>query len=152
MAEYIQLADSNGTIDKRFYAVGYKPKMDRRRNVERLSDGLMSVVGGKSVKIFNYDLVVEETSSDANFGSLSDLETLFRLSNPGGSPTDVITLTHVDGEEYEVRFLNDLEWKNEGVLISGQGAWLKVKAILVDVSTVELDFSAAAQSGLIVVV
>lgn len=152
MAEYITLADSEGTLSKRFLAIGYKKRFARRRAAERRADGLLSVVGGKDQQVFSFVLAVEETPTDGNYGSMAELETLFALSNPGGAPTDVLAMTHLDGTAFDVRFLGDLEWRAEGVLLFGNQAYYRVGVELVDVGVEVLDLGEAAGSYWLAVV
>lgn len=146
MSDYITLASSDGGINKRFMVESMDRAHKRAEVNEELSGGRLNIAKGRQHLHFNYTVFLPFTSTDTDYGSLSDLQRLWRLNNPNGRPSDVLTLTHVDGTQYEVRSLGDLEDRAFGVQVDGEGAYYTVQIELVDVTRRRFDLSNPAGS------
>jgi len=146
MAEYISLASSTGSINKRFYATEMGRTLKRAETTEELTGGKLSVSKGRGRDHYTYTLFVAHTPDDSNFGSLEDLRRLFRLNNPSGSPSDVITLTKHDDTVLQCRMLGDMPEKPETVLIETAGSWYALDIELVDITVRQFELDTAADS------
>lgn len=141
MNDYITLANSTGTISKRFELLEFKAPFERSETIETLSSGRKHVVRGRRQRVFKVTFFVPETSLEVDWGDLGDLEDLHGYDMPGGSPSDVLRLTLMDESVYQVRWLGSLEANPEGVVLYGSQAYYAVKAELIDVSLPMLDYS-----------
>lgn len=73
---------------------------------------------------------VRHTESEANYGTLADLEAFYRLNNPGGTPTNQITLTDHHGIDFQVHMMGDFAKQFMGSAIEGEEAWSLVGVML----------------------
>lgn len=152
MSDYITLQTSDAGLVKRFWAESYREIPQRSQTMEALMDGRMSIVRGRRRTIYRYVLIVPEAVADANYGTVDDLEILFNLDNPSGSPSDTLTLTRHDGEERQVRLIvSNLEIFPKGVLLAGMQAYFPITVELLDVTLQGLDFSNPDNSAYLVV-
>lgn len=141
MIDYIILANSTGTLSKRFDLLEFGPKTERSEAIETLSSGRKHITRGRRQKVFEVTFLIPETSLDADWGDLDDLETFHGYDMPGGSPSDILTLTLMDESVYQVRWLGDLAPVPEGTILYGSQAYYAIKAELIDVSLPMLDYS-----------
>lgn len=73
---------------------------------------------------------VRHTEPEANYGTLADLEAFYRLNNPGGTPTNQITLTDNHGIDFQVHMIGNFGKQFMGSAIEGKEAWSMVGVIL----------------------
>lgn len=152
MADYITLANSTATLTKRFTAIGMGISWPRRQSRENQSSGALSLVTGRHNLSFSYSLLVPESVSDANYGTMDDLKTFHKLNNPSGSVTDELTLTTNDGTEYQVRFLGEPKLSPKTPFLTGNNAYYAVAIELFDCTVPTIDLSEASNSYLLGVI
>jgi len=124
MADYITLANSDASLSKRFVVLhfGYVPEMEKV-GVRRLSvTGKVDNQVGPVLRRWNYAFLVHAASPPTGYGTLANLKTLFRLNDPWGTPSNVITLTDFDGMGYSVYITDLLAEKPVSYAISGTSA------------------------------
>lgn len=146
MTDYITLKSSTGGIDKRFEAESMGRTAKRVQTVSELTGGKLSIASGRARDHYAYVLMVPHTPTDLNYGSLDDLRQLWRLNNPNGSPSDVLTLVKYDGTELEVRALGDLPERPFSVIVEDEGAYYLIEVEFVDVTRQRFELDTPAGS------
>ena len=146
MIDYITLANSNGSLSKRFDLLDFRPPRPRSEVSETLSSGRRQITRGRRERVFEVTFLIPEISLDANWGDMADLEQFHGYDMPGATPSDVLTLTLMDESVYQVRWLGNLEPVPQGVILYGSLAYHAVRAELLDISRPGLDFSNANYS------
>lgn len=129
--KYIILQNSDASLIRRFKAIGMKPTQTR-------SDGMNYTLGGKADKAsgpiinrFQYVLrVPQDDPADANYGNFAELKTLFELTNPNATPSDVITLTDHYGNTHQCFFMGELSPEPLTTILEGDSAWHIVQIVL----------------------
>lgn len=144
-ADYIVLTDSLG-VAKRFYADGYNKRLVRSQTAEGATSGRLSTVTGRAREVYEYVLLAPQATSDSNWGTIDDLDYYGRLTNPSGTPSDVITLTRHDGTEKDCKILGDLDTENTGVVLMGNNAYYRIPVTLADVTRAQAGMNAASSS------
>ena len=146
MIDYISLSNSNASLIKKFDLLDFKPAKPRSEAVETLSSGRKHVTRGRRQNTFEVTFLIPEISLNADWGDLDDLEVFHGYDMPGGTPSDVLTLTLMDESQYQVRWLGDLEPVPQGTILYGSQAYYAVKAELIDISLPMLDYSNTSYS------
>lgn len=127
---YITLASSTGSISKRFKVVGMKPLWDPTDDVQRTINGTLDKSVGSVIATWQYMLRVRPTEEDSNYGTKGDLESLYLLRDPNGTPSDKITLTDHHGSTFECIFLGGYSPENVTTLLEGPSAIYIVPIVL----------------------
>jgi hypothetical protein len=151
VSDYIVLSTSDASFVKRYWAENFSERWERSRTMEYLTSGRVSIGMGGKRRLYRYGLFVPQATDDGDYGTLDDLEDFFDLSDPNGTPTNTITLSKHDGEDVEVKIVNDFEVDPYAVLLSGNNAYYSVELELVEVNEAGegyylLDYSDAVMS------
>lgn len=149
MNDYIVLRTSDGSLEKRFYALDLEGKLKRTETIETLSSGRPVMVKGRSQRWIEYELLLPDEVSDVAWGTRRDLERLFVLENPATTPSDVLTLVEHDGSERQVRLSGELSISPRTITLFGLGSYYTSKIVLLDVTQQGVSFSRSNQSGLL---
>jgi hypothetical protein len=125
--KYIILADSS-VIDPadgfKFKAIQLSRPQRRTDTIDYTLGGTIDKQAGPILNFFTYVLrVPEDDQSDASYGTMSDLRTLFELCNPNATPSDVITLTDHYGTEIDCYFLGEISPEPLTTMLEGPNAW-----------------------------
>lgn len=132
--KYIILQNSNATLVRRFKAIGLKPVQMRTDSMEYTLDGRPDKTAGPIINQFGYVLrVPEDDPADANYGNMAELRTLYELTNPGATPSDVITLTDHYGVTHNCYFTGDMAPEPLTTMLEGQNAWHIVQIMLQEI-------------------
>lgn len=118
---YITLANSTGTLSKRFNVIlgGYKVTYHKTGSERETIDGSLDVCQGGVRRDIQYVLRVSEAVADSNYGTLANLQTLFNLNNPQATPTNKITLTDHYGNTIYCYLTRNLELTPQTTILTG---------------------------------
>jgi hypothetical protein len=129
---YFTLKTSSiGDTGKKFSVLqsGYSPMIYRTANVQPTIDGKIDVTMGAVFEKHEYVVKVRQTEDRSDYGSLSDLQTLYRLNNPNATPSNVLKLTDHFGSDHNVVMMGEFTAQFVGTMIEGETAWAMVKCL-----------------------
>jgi len=131
---YIVLANSTGTLSKQFKVVvgSYRVAVKKNQSMQTTIGGKIDLGQGSVHTTHSYVLKVPYTGT-GSYGSLSDLQTLFALSDPGASPSDVISFTDHLGNNKNVYFLGELAKEPLAYLLDGSDARYMIRIEMVEI-------------------
>jgi len=131
---YITLANSTDTLSKRFKVVvgSYRVASKKNQSMQTTIGGKIDLGQGSVHTTHSYVVKVPHTGS-GSYGGLADLETLFALSDPGASPSDVISLTDHLASEKNVYFLGELSKEPLAYLLDGDDARYMIRIEMVEI-------------------
>jgi hypothetical protein len=121
--KYIVLENSNGSLIKWFKAIDLKVPEPRTDSLRFAVDGTPDKASGPILRAFMYVLRVPEDDQGNDYGDMTDLRTLWRLTNPNAVPSDVITLTDHYGSKFDCFFTGSLEPTPLTTMLEGSNAW-----------------------------
>jgi hypothetical protein len=135
---YFILRTSDEGIEKRFRVVlsGYANVLEKAQNIGRTIDGQLDISVGSVQQKYMFMVRVRETETEESHGTTADLEMFYRLNNPNGTPSNLITFTNHLGQESIVVMIGDFNSQLQGVMIEGDTAWSIVNCIFQVVSLV----------------
>ena len=129
MASYCELWASDDSIGGRFRVQyeGRSVELQKATNFDRTIGGGIDMTQGGILEMHDYVVRVRHTEDVANYGDKDVLEALYRLNNPGGTPSNVLTFTDHYLNESEAWLVGN--WKDSvlGIMITGTTAWFVVK-------------------------
>jgi hypothetical protein len=135
---YITLAESTGTTVCNFRVIheGYTDgELEKAGSVEPTIGGGVDVSMGAVrrkwepiIKVYGTNSTVDE----AGFGTRTALEYFFGLNNPGGTPTNLITMTDHHGVGRDVFLIDTLQANLLTTLVEGSGAVFHVKVRMIE--------------------
>jgi hypothetical protein len=125
---YITLADSTNATPLRYEATQFVPPLIRSDTLELTLGGKTDKQNGPVIKQHKYTLRVpiDTPSKGANYGTYSDLRTLFLLSNSGLTPSDVIILVDHFCATASAYFVGDAMPEPLTTVLEGENAWYMV--------------------------
>lgn len=124
--KYIILQDSESTNIKRFKATGMSLPLERTDNIRITLGGKFDKAAGTIIYRFRYVLRVPEESLDPAYGTYDELKWFYELNNPGGTPSDQITLTDHYGDVHTVFFEGNMVPDPLTTQLDGPNAWMIV--------------------------
>jgi len=122
VAAYIILTNSNASLSKHFRVLssGYQPVREKLGARRITVTGKVDNQVGPVTRRWRYKLKVYATDPDGgSYGTLANLKTFFGYTDPGGTPTNVITLTDVDEVEHDIYLIGMLSEKNITPVLTG---------------------------------
>ena len=128
--EYITLTNSDASLSKRFHVLarGYNDgALEKMEKGERTLGGGIDRSVGAVYKTWNPTIRVWHTVSDSNYGTLAELETFFKYTDPGGTPSNVITFTDHHGTSYSVHMVGNFGKSILGSAVEGTEASVVVQ-------------------------
>lgn len=126
---YIILTNSNASLSKQFKVLleGYQPNRRKNATVNECINGSVDVAMGAIRDEHQYTIRVRHTeTSGSTWGTLSDLETFYSYNQPGGTPSNIITLTDHEETSHNVIMLGDFGKQSLTSYITGSEAWFFV--------------------------
>lgn len=143
--KYITLAPSNdttGTQAKRYRVLmgGWKYTIERSQSIEKAISGKLDVTEGGLITSQEYTIRLRHRESpDSLYGTRADLENLFRLNNPNGTPSNLVRFSDhyhdyaaYDPTTYADAILtNSLRIEPLTTIIDGDYAWFVINLSLV---------------------
>lgn len=133
---YITLTNSNSTLSKKFKVVmgSYNVSSRKIQSMQTTIGGKIDLGQGSTIATHRYTLKVYGTgSAPSGYGDMSDLETLFALSDPGATPSDVITMIDHLGSSHSVYFLGELSKQPLAYLLDGNDARYMMSIEMVEI-------------------
>jgi hypothetical protein len=132
---FITLTNSNSSLSKNFRVIqgGYAPEL-RKTGTQRLTvTGKLDNQIGPILRRWRYVVRVYHTDPvGGDWGTLADLKAFFSHNDPGGTPSNVITLTDFDTEDYDVYLVGRLTEQPKSPYIDGTHAWFQVPIEMVE--------------------
>jgi len=135
---YITLAESTGTTVCNFRVIheGYTDgELEKAGSVEPTIGGGVDVSMGAIrrkwepiIKVYGTNSTVDE----AGFGTRQALEYFFSLNNPGGTPTNLITMTDHHGIGRGIFLIDTLQANLLTTFVEGSGAVFHVKVRMIE--------------------
>ena len=139
---YITLVNSDASLSKRFriYAGdGYRPIEEKIEMTRPTVTGAIDHQAGPVMARWEYALKVYHTESDADYGTLAELLSLYRLNDPSpaAGPTNILTLTPIGADAAVSAYLVG-KWAPElqGQIPNGTSAVYRVAVTLVQTTAV----------------
>lgn len=130
MTKYFTLANSNNSLSKRFRVVadGFVDNLEKKQDVKTTIDGNLDVSVGSIFRVWQFVVRVryEEEVDDysgSDWGTYEDLKRFFRYNNPGGTPSNILTLVDHYGDTYNVIFSENFQGKPFATTLIGTEAW-----------------------------
>jgi hypothetical protein len=128
MADYVTISNSNQSLSKRFRAVKAKRTKRKAQDIKSTLAGTVDPAVGDVMEVQRLTLFLPEVSGDAQYGTRAELETLYGLNNPAGTPSAWVRYTDHFGTLHTKCLLGgDLEFEPIGALIGVSGAWYLVQ-------------------------
>lgn len=130
--DYITFTTSDEQISKRFAVLfeGYAIEHDKAQEIKRTVGGGIDVAMGGNFQLIYLVIKAPEDAEDVNYGTIHDLVDLYKLNNPSGTPTNVITYTDHLEEEMEVYMIGKLRINTMTVVVEGVDAYYIAPIIL----------------------
>lgn len=132
----LQTSDGGATINKRFRVVAQDYNdggLEKQTTVNKTIGGGIDAQMGAVYRSFNPTIRVRHTEVDSNYGVLSDLESLFNLTNPGATPSNLITYIDHHGTSRTCLMVGNLQKSVLGCRIEGTEAWYIVRCNFIEV-------------------
>ena len=132
---YIILENSNASLSVKYRVVaqGYDDgSLDKSASIKKTIGGGVDVSMGETYTTWNPIIRARHTEPVSGYGTVGNLETLYKLNDPGGTPSNVITFTDNHGVGHSVYMLGDFKKNYIGAHIEGDQAWVFVKLALVE--------------------
>src|SRR3990172_393694 len=129
--KYITLQDSSGSGGQ--FAVvqgGYKPILERNQTVNKTAAGSPDVAQGGIFERHEYMIRCRDTEDRSGYGTVHELERLWRLNNPNGTPSDKITLIDHYGNSHTTIFIGQFPKQPLTTIIEGSEAWVFIPVTL----------------------
>lgn len=109
---------------------GYTEQIRKAQSVNETIEGGLDVGMGGTYTTIKYMIRTRETEPDVNYGDLADLKAMFKLTNPAGTPSNVLKLTDHYGNAHNVYMLGAFEYQPLTVILEGQNAWFIIPVTL----------------------
>jgi len=121
--DYITFTNSNSSLSRRFKVVlGSMSKMwQKKQTMETTIGGKIDLGQGSSLEIISYALKVPYSATPPE-GDKADLETFWGYSDPGGTPSDVITIADNLGNSFTAYFLGEMSETPMAYMLDGDDA------------------------------
>jgi hypothetical protein len=129
--KYFTLTNSNGSLSKQFYAIadGYIEEFDKKQDLQVTLDGDLDVSMGSIFRLWNFTLRLRYDEDDGDRGTYADLIRFFKYNDPGGTPTNILTLVDFFGETFQVIFSQQVQPKPFATALEGLEAWYYVQVV-----------------------
>lgn len=123
---YIVLTTSDSSLSVKFrvLAADYDDgSLEKAQSITRTIGGSLDASMGATFKTWNGTIRVRHTEDVSGYGDLEDLQYLYSLNNPNGTPSNVITFTDNHGVDYEVYMTGTFKKGLLSAVIQGTEAW-----------------------------
>ena len=134
--EYIEIITSGSEISRKYYAIlsGHSEIHRKAQSIENNIEGEPLITNGGIVLQFNYVIKLMYETDEAGFGTKDEMIYLYRLNNPNGSPSDVLTLIDHYGVSHKVKFTEGLELVPLTTMIDGEDAYFYTPIKFIEVA------------------
>lgn len=129
---YIVLTNSNASKSKAFRVIleGYRPSRNKLMTTNECINGSLDVSMGGIRETHQYTIRVRHTETSGS-GTLADLEEFYNYNQPGGTPSNIITLTDNNGDNHDVIMAGTFEKTSLTSFITGEEAWFFVNCTFI---------------------
>lgn len=126
---YCELWASDDSIGGKFGVLyqGRNRELQKGIDVSRTIGGGIDVTQGAILEVHDYTIRVRHTEERSGYGDIATLEALYRLNDPGGTPSNVITFIDHYENESEAYLIGNYSENLLGVSIVGTTAWFLVR-------------------------
>lgn len=129
--KYIELLDSTGSGSAfRVVQGGWKPTQVKTGEVNKTAGGGIDHAVGDIYQIFQYVIWVRDTETETGYGDRAELERIYALNNPNGTPSNVITLKDHFNQEFDCLMVGEMVPQPLTTIISGEYAWFYIPVTL----------------------
>jgi hypothetical protein len=129
--KYIRLLDSTGSGSAfRVVQGGFKPIKEKTGEINKTAGGSFDHAVGDIYETFQYIIWVRDTEVDTGYGDRAELDRIYALNNPNGSPSNVITLEDHFNQQYDCYMAGQNIPEPLTTTISGQYAWFYIPITL----------------------
>lgn len=134
--DYWTLASSNSSISGRVRVLvdGYSRKINKKQSFDTLADGTDDVCFGSLQKTYTIFIRVRHTE-ESGYLTLANIEALYSLNNPNGTPSVEISATDNVGTVMTGYLIGEFSESLLSAVITGYNAWyiialsFKVKSV-----------------------
>jgi hypothetical protein len=128
--------DATSGSGMRFRAVqqGFSRLLNKDQTLQKTVGGGVDLAGGGIYEFYDMVVRVRETEEDAAYASSAELERLFRLNNPRGSPSNKLWLYSHKGQWHRIYLLGDYKESLLSVMIEGTEAWFLIQLQMIYLS------------------
>jgi len=134
---FIWLKTSDGTtISKKFRVIaeGYDDGTpDKSVSMEKTIGGGLDISQGAVYRSWSPVIRVRHTETETDYGNLQDLEDLYALNDPGGTPSNIVTFTDHHDTTHYVMLVGEFRKQLLSAMIEGQYAWYLVRLRMMEV-------------------
>ena len=125
--KYVRLLDSNGSGSAfRVVQGGYKPILEKTGEINKTAGGSFDHAVGDIYTSFQYIIWLRDTEDDVGYGDREELERVYGLNNPNGTPSNVITLEDHFNNQYGCYMVGTHVPEPLTTTISGEYAWFYI--------------------------
>lgn len=125
--KYIELFDSNGSGSAfRVVQGGFKPIKDKTGEINKTAGGGIDYAIGDIYEMFEYIIWLRDTEDEGTYGDRAELERIYALNNPNGTPSNVITLKDHFENEHDCYMVGQQVPQPLSTIISGLYAWFYI--------------------------
>jgi hypothetical protein len=132
---YVILQDSSGSGGQ--FAVvqgGYRPVVERGSTFNKTVQGTADIAQGPNYEKHEYMIRCRDSEDRPEYGTIHELERLWRLNNPIGAVTDRITLVDHFGVSHTAVFVGEFPRPAISTVLDGSGGWYFVPVTLLFVT------------------
>ncbi len=133
---WLKTSDAGATKSKKFRVVaqGFNDgQLDKAETLDRTVGGGLDHSMGAVYRSWNPTIKVREEEDISDYGDTQDLKDFYGLIDPGGTPSNIITLIDHHQETIEVRMHGSYRSQTLGTSIEGLTAWTLVQLRLLEV-------------------
>ena len=124
---YVELLDSTGCGSAfRIVQGGWKPIKNKTGEINRTAGGGIDYAVGDIYEIFDMVVWCRDTEDVAGYGDRAELERIYALNNPNGSPSNVITFVDHFSTSHDCYMVGDEIPQPLTTMISGLYAWFYI--------------------------
>jgi hypothetical protein len=123
--DHIWLKTDDGSLSKKFLVLQQDydgGTLEKAEQVHKTISGGIDRSIGQVYTTWSMIIRVKAEDSRENYGDLSDLEYLYGLNNPNGTPSDTIIFVDHRGYEYSVKMLGSMTKNLVTVEVEGEEA------------------------------
>ena len=119
MADYITIDNSNGTLNRQYWATRLQVDNSRNQSIEPTLASSIDISYGLALKQYNFTIAAAESSGGTVWGTYANLETLYGYSDPGGTPSTLLTLIDHDGGTHTGYLVGNIPREPLSIILSG---------------------------------
>lgn len=120
---YITLTNSNASLSRRFNVIlgSMRKRWVKTQTVETTIGGKLDLGQGSKLEYISYNLIVKASGTPPE-GDKADLETFWGYTDPGATPSDVITLVDHLGSSFTVYMIGEMPETPMAYMLEGDDA------------------------------